>query len=215
MKNNILTFLFTILTVWSIHAQPSLQVQTYSTEDGLAQRHIHQIIQDHKGFIWFSTRNGIGKFDGYEFRQYKTYPSEENSMKINRISSIHLDAYNDIWCKAYDNKVYLFHTQEEKFTYPLSVLEKERQTILNINQIYPLTKGITWVTHTKGAFRINRTNKKMKIEEYSAEQKSLPHNRIINIHKDMDGDEWHLTDKGVCLIGQKHFPADSTCFQDL
>ena len=215
MKNNILTFLFSILTVWSIHAQSNLQIRTYSTSDGLAQRHINQIIQDHKGFIWFSTRNGIGKFDGYEFRQYKTYPSEDNSMKINRISSIHLDAYNNIWCKAYDNKVYLFHTQEEKFTYPLAALVKEKQTSPNANQIYPLAKGTTWITHTNGAFRIDRSNKEMTIEEYSTERKNLPHNHIINIHQDMDGDEWLLTDKGVCLIGQKHFPADSTYFKDL
>lgn len=29
------------------------------------------ILQDNKGFIWFATWDGIYKFDGYHFKNYK------------------------------------------------------------------------------------------------------------------------------------------------
>ncbi|MFR5760127.1 MAG: two-component regulator propeller domain-containing protein [Bacteroides cellulosilyticus] len=44
--------------------------------NGLAQRSVTNILQDSKGFIWFSTWNGLNKFDGYTFKNYKSISGE-------------------------------------------------------------------------------------------------------------------------------------------
>ena len=38
----------------------------------MSQGIVQTIIQDKKGFLWFGTWNGLNKFDGYTFKNYKT-----------------------------------------------------------------------------------------------------------------------------------------------
>lgn len=44
----------------------------YTTKDGLPHNYINSIYQDSDGFIWISTRNGVCRYDGYNFITYKT-----------------------------------------------------------------------------------------------------------------------------------------------
>ena len=45
--------------------------QHLTVADGLPNNHVKCIIQDHLGFLWFTTQNGLVKYDGYDFK--KTY----------------------------------------------------------------------------------------------------------------------------------------------
>ena len=49
-----------------------LPIKTYTTADGLPRDHINRIVQDSKGFLWFSTSEGLSRFDGYKFTNYGT-----------------------------------------------------------------------------------------------------------------------------------------------
>lgn len=48
---------------------------SYSVNDGLSQNTVYDIIQDDQGFMWISTRDGINRFDGYIFNEYRYKPS--------------------------------------------------------------------------------------------------------------------------------------------
>ncbi|MHB8581314.1 MAG: ligand-binding sensor domain-containing protein [Ignavibacteriaceae bacterium] len=66
-----------ILTLISFLQCQSLYSQTppyyhYSTTDGLASSTVFQIIQDHEGYIWCATLNGISRFDRKRFTTYRT-----------------------------------------------------------------------------------------------------------------------------------------------
>jgi ligand-binding sensor domain-containing protein len=45
-------------------------VRIYTTADGLAGNAIDRIVTDSHGFLWFCTREGISRFDGYEFHNF-------------------------------------------------------------------------------------------------------------------------------------------------
>ncbi len=47
-----------------------LPIRSYSTADGLPNNRIHHITADSHGFIWFSTGEGLARFDGYGFTTY-------------------------------------------------------------------------------------------------------------------------------------------------
>jgi ligand-binding sensor domain-containing protein/signal transduction histidine kinase len=47
-----------------------LPVRIYTTADGLAGNTIDRIVTDSRGFLWFCTREGISRFDGYEFHNF-------------------------------------------------------------------------------------------------------------------------------------------------
>ena len=79
------------------HAQPVCQIQHYSIYNGLPQRTVVNIVQDNKDFIWFSTWNGLGKYDGYTFKNYKAYPGDGCTLTSNRLYSITPNQHGDIW----------------------------------------------------------------------------------------------------------------------
>ena len=56
-----------LIAVFTTIAQPLCQIEHFTVNNGLAQGVVTTILQDKKGFIWFSTWNGLDKFDGYTF----------------------------------------------------------------------------------------------------------------------------------------------------
>ncbi len=47
-----------------------LPLRNYTTADGLAGNTIDRIVRDSRGFLWFCTREGLSRFNGYEFRNF-------------------------------------------------------------------------------------------------------------------------------------------------
>jgi ligand-binding sensor domain-containing protein len=47
-----------------------LPIKTYTIADGLASDGINRIIRDSHGYLWFCTREGLSRFDGYTFTNY-------------------------------------------------------------------------------------------------------------------------------------------------
>src|SRR5882672_7113067 len=47
-----------------------LPIKSYTTTDGLESSFVQRILQDSRGFMWFSTRNGLSRFDGNQFTTY-------------------------------------------------------------------------------------------------------------------------------------------------
>jgi diguanylate cyclase (GGDEF)-like protein len=67
---------------------PPLSVQRYSLEEGLSQQAVNAIVQDHEGFMWFGTEDGLNRFDGYEFRQLRHARGDTKSLPNGWISSL-------------------------------------------------------------------------------------------------------------------------------
>jgi signal transduction histidine kinase/ligand-binding sensor domain-containing protein len=49
-----------------------LSIRRYDVSDGLAHNTVTSIYQDKKGYLWFSTFEGLSRFDGYRFTNYDT-----------------------------------------------------------------------------------------------------------------------------------------------
>jgi ligand-binding sensor domain-containing protein len=43
----------------------------YTTEEGLAHDRVNKIVRDSRGFLWFCTAEGLSRFDGVRFKNYK------------------------------------------------------------------------------------------------------------------------------------------------
>ena len=64
-----LFFVFFSTTIFIFAEQ--LPIKLYSSADGLASSVIQNIFRDSKGFLWFSARGGLSRFDGYQFTSFK------------------------------------------------------------------------------------------------------------------------------------------------
>lgn len=185
--------LFVICTIMSIHAQPAHVFTQYTAKDGLSQKTVTHIIQDHKGNLWFSTWDGINKFDGYAFKNYKATLGDFIGLTNNRIDYIAEDKYGYIWILNYDGHVFRFNPQTEQFQ---SVPYNKYRAIT----CYVLPAGDVWIsTEYEGLIHI-KTNP----EDHSLTAENFSHaNNIPNIEsvshiaQDRQHNQWVLTNNGI------------------
>jgi ligand-binding sensor domain-containing protein len=88
------------------HAQggypPSdLSFRHLTTADGLSQDHVVAILQDHRGFMWFATGEGLNRYDGNSFLVYKNDPSDPGTLSHNFIRDVFEDGEGYLWVAAY------------------------------------------------------------------------------------------------------------------
>jgi signal transduction histidine kinase/ligand-binding sensor domain-containing protein/CheY-like chemotaxis protein/AraC-like DNA-binding protein len=66
-------------------------------KDGLNDSEINSIAQDNNGMIWLATYSGLIKFDGFEFKQYRTELNNPGSLPDKKIRLLFIDSYNNLW----------------------------------------------------------------------------------------------------------------------
>jgi ligand-binding sensor domain-containing protein len=78
--------------------------RNYSTDQGLPDNWVFGIVQDQKGFIWTTTRQGVCKFDGYRFEQLRdTLLANQTSVLTQCIKE---DACGRIWWVDFNSRVF-------------------------------------------------------------------------------------------------------------
>jgi hypothetical protein len=66
-------FLLIIATVGATPARAErLPIQSYGPAEGLPSTFVLHVMRDSRGFVWFSTRDGLSRFDGVRFVTYGT-----------------------------------------------------------------------------------------------------------------------------------------------
>ena len=61
---------FSLLFFSCIHASDDPRVEYLGIEKGLSNNTVTSIFQDHHGFMWIGTYDGLNKYDGYSFRVF-------------------------------------------------------------------------------------------------------------------------------------------------
>lgn len=96
------------------HAQEA-RFSRLSREDGLSNSSVSSIVQDSRGFLWFGTKNGLNRYDGYDFIVYSNDPFNENSLSHNLIQTIFRDSDDIVWIGTYRG-LNRFDTRTKSFT---------------------------------------------------------------------------------------------------
>lgn len=79
-------------------AQEQLLSLDYFEEDkGLNITGLTDIRQDHVGFLWLGTREGLVRFDGYTFRYFRHLPGDSTSISSNSVACLTEDPDGNIW----------------------------------------------------------------------------------------------------------------------
>ena len=74
-----------------------VNTEKLTTNDGLPDNNVCDIYQDKRGFIWFCTLNGLSKYDGNRFVNFKKQNDEKLSLIDNRVKSVKEDHNDHLW----------------------------------------------------------------------------------------------------------------------
>lgn len=214
MKNYKIIFLLLLcfISIIKTKAELASYFEHYSTDDGLPQYTIMDIIQDHKGFMWFATWDGFSKFDGTTFRNYKVQSGDTYYMKSNRIQRIYEDKYGYMWLKSYDNEAHRFEPRTETFKGIQSIPEYEDYPFL-LSDIKIMSSGRVWLlSEYTGCFGI--TDSLFSVQLYNKEKGRLKGNAVYNVFEDSSLNSWLLTDNGLCLITDGQYETKPFFFEN-
>lgn len=89
-----------------------------STEDGLCSNSVSAIYQDDLGYIWIATWNGLSRYDGYNFYNYRTGNSSRIRNLHNRVLNLAIDQSQNIWLHMYDGRVFVLDRTTDKIINP-------------------------------------------------------------------------------------------------
>lgn len=96
--------LYTILMVGlGMSARGQLKYEWLTTSNGLSQGYIYDILQDKDGFMWFSTKAGLNRYDGYTFKVFAHDAYNANTISSNVINKLFEDSKGRLWIGTEDN----------------------------------------------------------------------------------------------------------------
>ena len=158
--------LLLLLLITALHNLINAQQNFYNFEhftvkNGLAHNNVYSIFQDHQGYLWFGTEDGLNKFDGYVFSTYRSLPKTDNSLATSNFGKIFQDSSGIFWFGTFGEGIDLYNPQTHKFIHMPH--RPEDSTSLSNNRvtfIYQDNYQDIWVGTTDGG--VNRYNKKTK-----------------------------------------------------
>jgi len=92
----------------------------YSTADGLPSNAISYLTSDDYGYVWIATWNGVSRFDGFNFYNYKTGIHSGIPGLHNRLDCIIVDQAQNVWMKMYDGRIFVINRQTDCIIDPLA-----------------------------------------------------------------------------------------------
>ncbi len=87
----------------ALSAQDRAIFRHFEKKDGLSQGSVFAITQDHDGYIWMGTRDGLNKYDGYQFTVYRNNPQQKGSLAGNDVRVLYFDTLESaLWVGTYE-----------------------------------------------------------------------------------------------------------------
>ncbi|MDA3894501.1 MAG: ATP-binding protein [Salinivirgaceae bacterium] len=193
----ILVFQFILITHLHLNAQPNDYRFEYLTpNDGLSQASVMQIIKDSKGFMWFGTRSGLNRYDGYNFTKFYSDAKDSTSLSGDIISSLFIDSKNNLWICT-DNGFSIYNYESSAFiNYKNDLIFPNTINNHATTCVYEDKLGIFWLgTSEGGLIRFDRD--KVVFKRFTNDKKGSNKNNLSFIHaitEDDDGNLWIATD---------------------
>ncbi len=100
-----------------------LSIETLSSKDGLSQGFVRSIIQDKEGHMWFATKDGLNRYDGYHITVYRNEIQNPFSLPDNYVTSLEEDSFGNFWVGTATKGLLWFDKKNENF-YPVNILPK-------------------------------------------------------------------------------------------
>ena len=188
-----------IISLSSIsYGQSGYAFQNLTKKDGLSQSSVFAIAQDNSGFMWFGTRDGLNKYDGYQFKVYQN-ENTSNSLISNDIRTLYFEeSKKELWIGSHSG-LSKYQSSTDDFVNFVSDPQNPKSISNNIiRQIYRDSKGRLWVGTSIGLNLLDESNKEFK-RYYFENSTALANkkNDIKAILEDRFGDLWFGTVDGL------------------
>ncbi|MDJ0840856.1 MAG: two-component regulator propeller domain-containing protein [Acidobacteriota bacterium] len=181
---------------------PDIRITQLKGEQGLSENHVFCVLQDQRGFMWFGTRDGLNRYDGYEFKIYRNRPDDPTSLSNNYIYTLFEDEEGIIWVgtrgglNRFDRKTDTFTTFRHDDT---------DESSLSHDTIYAFTPGagpyagMYWLGTAAGGLNLfdPDTGAFRRFRRDPGDPKGLGNNAVRSLFSAPDGALWVGSEDGL------------------
>ncbi|MDN3584260.1 hybrid sensor histidine kinase/response regulator transcription factor [Mucilaginibacter flavus] len=199
-----LSTLMLLVTCAVFGQAPKLKFSHINSFQGLSNSTVECIYQDSRGFMWFGTRDGLNRYDGYQITVFKNNPVDVGSISDNYIRCLYEDKQHRLWIGT-SNGLNLFNPFKNTFArYKYSATNKLSISGNTINCIYNDKQGNLWIGTTDGSLNL-----------YQPQNNSFGHfygtatGAVNCVFEDSKNTLWIGTERGL-----KHFDRRTHSFND-
>ncbi len=185
-----------------VHAdqQHVMRFERITVAEGLSQSAVHAILQDQTGYMWFATENGLDRFDGVKFTNYRHERGTSDSLGSDFARDLHLSVDGSLWVATdggglsrWDPSTNRFTTYRHDPANPNSIGSDRIRTIASD------ASGNVWIgTRSAGLNRLNPlTGEFTRYRHDPDDPASISSDEIYAIEIDQDGIVWLGTRHGL------------------
>ena len=207
---------FGIQRSWSQNVINNFRFEHLTVDEGLAHSDAMAVVQDHNGFIWVGTNNGINRYDGYELKKYDLPADNFPGMSANRIQVLYADRNGTLWAGTESAGLYYYDKLKDNFVSIKSRLKgiiglPETSALLcktSIKSIHSDDHGRLWLgIRDHGAMRLtfDQNDKVSELKRISLGPVRQENYTVLEVFSDQKGRVWIGTSgKGLWI-----FPASN------
>ena len=147
------------------------------------------IAQDRQGFLWFGTQRGLVRYDGYEYRVFRSTPNDPTTLGGSYVRALLVAADGRLWVGTFSGGLSVFDPATETFTrHP------------QYNRVEGLAEdrtGRIWIATNAGLDRLDA--KTRRVEHF------LGNERVRGLLVARDGTVWAGTREGLLRFDGRAF----------
>lgn len=188
-------------------------------DKGLSNGNVLCVLKDSKGFMWFGTKDGLNKYDGYRFTVYRNEYGNSNSIPDNYVNAVIEDHLGNIWAATWGG-LSKFDRKLNRFTNFINDEKNSRSIASNlVNTLLEDKDHRIWIgTDDKG---LDMYDPVLNTFTHYQSAKSNPYgisgNHVANIIEDSNNNLWIATETGLNSFNKEskrfthflHDPANS------
>jgi ligand-binding sensor domain-containing protein/signal transduction histidine kinase len=196
----------------SMGQQSGRRFSHLTVEDGLSQSTVKCMLKDSRGYMWFGTRDGLNRYNGYEFTIFKRDPEKDKSLSSNFITDLLEDKDGNLWVGTVDGFCKYDPATETFQRYQIN------NSSSYIADLFQDSKGTLWVGTNGGLYEFDVDNGTYKGYHHEPNNiNSLVDSGINKMMEDQQGNFWIATPRGLDHYNPKtkvfthyqHDPANS------
>lgn len=180
-----------LLMALPIHAQDrDMKFHHLTAEDGLPSNTVNAVIRDSRGFMWIATENGVSRYDGYGFVNFRSSSRDTLHISSNITYVVLEDRQHRIWVGS-EKGLDLFNRDLDRF-------DQHFFRDIPVRAIYQDRQGRLWVGTDDGLYRYDASRHQFtRPFHHQLNTRSVAYNTIPTILEDRTGNLWIGTSNGI------------------
>ncbi len=163
---------------------------TLSRNEGLSMNSVMCLLQDHSGFVWIGTENGLNRFDGNDFTVFRPIPGDPASLSHGYILTLHEDRAGILWIGTFNGGLNRYDpTRGEFLCYRHAPDRADSLSSDIVGAILEGRDGAFWIGTDNGLNRLDRKSGRFTRYPLATDRPGRS-NHIHDLCEDREGGLW-------------------------